>query len=178
MRVLDRRIAVIKDQRIKWAEQTADDAVPRDVARAKQTDLAEQLVALQSKRGTLTRLSFNTEQTVRHGIEHLRRTPDPYASADPGLRRAYNQAWYDHITIDDSEGRPCATSAQYDDTVGIVRNTAHRLMATVPAEPGRQNANTPNSVLREPYSTLATASACDISTAKTSTPKPIMAYQN
>ena len=124
-RVVQRRMAGLETQRVKWAEEVTDGAVPRDVAAAKQTELSRQLTQLSGELDMLNRLTSEQEQAIEQGLDILRHMPDNYQVASSALRRAYNQACFDCIDIDDLEGQPTIAGSIYEPSVAVIRQVAN-----------------------------------------------------
>ena len=123
-RVLDHRASAIKAERIKWAENAMEATVPADIARAKQDSLASELLHVEEQHRRLAHLTATHQTAVSRAVHLLRDTPGSYQDADPALKRAYNQAWFDHIDIDDREGQPVAAHVAYQPPLGTLRQAA------------------------------------------------------
>ncbi|MDR1293512.1 MAG: hypothetical protein LBK59_00910 [Bifidobacteriaceae bacterium] len=100
---LDQRIGQVKAERVKWAEQAVDGAVPRDVARAKQAELEDQLRTLEGQRSRVAGGTSGRQHSADEALELLKSLPTAYNDGSPQFRRACNQSWFDCILIDDTE---------------------------------------------------------------------------
>ena len=152
IRVIDRRIAALEAQRVKWAEDTIDGAVPRDVAKAKQGKIATELTLLETERKTCRRVVDKHQQAIRNGMMILRDMPDGYEGVDPALRRSYNQACFEYIVVDDLHGQPTTTSVSFQPEVADIRKAATNM------------ALAPNSSVIESNSYKEAVNRCDIRT--------------
>ncbi len=100
---LTARIHGIKRERFKWAEKAMVGAVPDDIAAEKQRQLAAQLLKAESELSRQARLGDvhrRALDTVLELIQHAGRT---YVEVDKPVKRSFNQAWFDHLFIDEGE---------------------------------------------------------------------------
>ena len=94
------RLQAVRRDRLKWAEKAMSGAVPDDIAREKQAELARQVSWCEEE---LQTLEVNEEQiealldaTLGLAVNcHL-----GYQSADGNGRRLWNQAWFESVEID------------------------------------------------------------------------------
>ena len=98
--LLGRQIDKINRERYKWADQAMDGVVPADIAREKQQQLARQLATLQDQQTQVSRAGASQEEILTGTIRLIGDCGEVYNNAGNNLRRLYNQAWFDHITID------------------------------------------------------------------------------
>ena len=105
---LQRRIDKVRRDRYKWAENAMEGIVPTDIAREKQTQLAQQLASLESDLASLERAGIDTEATLTTLIDLITEPGRAYANLSAGLRRTYNQAWFTRIYIDSIANDPTA----------------------------------------------------------------------
>ena len=98
--LLGRQIDKINRERYKWADQAMDGVVPADIAREKQQQLARQLATLQDQQTQVSRAGASQKEILTGTIRLITDCGEVYNNAGNNLRRLYNQAWFDHITID------------------------------------------------------------------------------
>ncbi|MDR1186596.1 MAG: recombinase family protein [Bifidobacteriaceae bacterium] len=122
--VLDQRIGQVKAERVKWAENVMDGAVPRDIARDKQAALDTQLVSLEQQRSEVAQTVSSQTGAVGRAVEVLGSLGNTYRDGPPALRRACNQAWFDGILIDDDESQPTAAAVCRTDSVETLMQAA------------------------------------------------------
>ena len=103
--VLNRRIAKVKAERVKWAESAMDETVPADIARDKQTELAAQLLELERACDRSASLASGRADDCERVLAFVRQGAAVHAAADPAGRRAYNQYVYESIVIDADDDR-------------------------------------------------------------------------
>ena len=100
------RQQAIRRERYKWSDMAMQGAVPADIAREKQQQLADQLLTTET---ALERMS-RTHEGQRAGISALLELLDQcgaaYLRSDERGRRDYNQAWFDSldVDVDDDQG--------------------------------------------------------------------------
>ena len=92
---LNGRLHAIQRERLKWAEKAMSGAVPTDIARDKQKQLAVQLEAVQSQLARWRHVQTDHEQGILHrpaagrqlrpGLRRERRRPAP--GLQPGMVR-------------------------------------------------------------------------------------------
>ena len=82
--------------------------MPTDIAREKQTQLAQLLASLESDLASLERAGIDTEATLTTLIDLITEPGRAYANLSAGLRRTYNQAWFTRIYIDSIANDPTA----------------------------------------------------------------------
>lgn len=112
---LDRRIATIKRERMKWAEKAMAGTVPDDIARDKQQELGHQLAAAQTQRAQLGLTAGKHEAAIRSATALLPTCGVAYQRGGDALRRDYNQAWFDKLYLDDEDGQPRVARADRTD---------------------------------------------------------------
>lgn len=103
---LDRRIVEIKRDRLKWAQKAMDGVVPDDIAREQQAELGRQLGVAETERAKLQATTAEHEKVIRDAALLLTRCDLAYSQATQGVRREYNQAWFEKVHFGSSEGRP------------------------------------------------------------------------
>ena len=130
LRGLEHRIGEIEAQRMSWAERVVAGAVPADLAKKKQADLASQLAILTRDCERLGRMTGDHQRATARALSLLRDTPGTYLAGAPALKRAYNQTYLDHISLDDVEGHPTVFEASYVEPVADLRRAAG-VVATV-----------------------------------------------
>jgi site-specific DNA recombinase len=99
-RLLAERVHAIKRERYKWAEKAMEEAVPRDIAKAKQDELAAQLGQAEEQLARHGTTAIEHEQLIRAVTDLISDCGRAYEEASDTTRRAYNLAWFDHIYID------------------------------------------------------------------------------
>jgi DNA invertase Pin-like site-specific DNA recombinase len=107
---LEQRAEAIERQRRKWAEKAFEGAVPGDIAREKQAELAQQLATIQTQRARLTKTSAEHEAVIRDATALLPHCGEAYRRGDDQLRRDYNQAWFERVLVDSEQGQTKVTS--------------------------------------------------------------------
>jgi site-specific DNA recombinase len=112
---LDRRIASIQHERLKWAEKAMAGTVPDDIARDKQQHLARQLAAAETQRAQLSLATDQHEAAIRAATALLPTCGEAYQRGTDTLRRDYNQAWFDQLYLDDEGGQPRVARAVRSD---------------------------------------------------------------
>ncbi len=103
--LLNRRIAKVKAERIKWAESAMNETVPADIARDKQTELAAQLVELERACTDASGLATGQAGSCERVLAFVRQGASVYETADLSTRRAYNQYVHEAITLDTDDGQ-------------------------------------------------------------------------
>ena len=181
IRLLDRRISQLNQQRIKWAEDTIDSAVPRDIAITKQQQISHQLNQLTTQRRTLNLVITKHREALARSIYMLRDMPDTYKEAEPPLRRSYNQACFDYIDIDDLEGLPVAVDSTYQPDVTAIRQTIKDLVSSS-TDPSSNNQSmiepsTQCDIMTRTNSLAELVRTCDLPTTTDLVSQPIMACQ-
>lgn len=97
---LERRIAKVQAERIKWAEAALDGTVPRDITATKQETLVVQLQVLEDERKDMAELVAGRTGAFERVLDFVQQGAEIYVSSDPATRRAYNQARYESIALD------------------------------------------------------------------------------
>jgi site-specific DNA recombinase len=102
---LQKQLHKIKRERFKWAEKAMSGAVPDDIARDKQRQLAGQLLTAEAQLARHGRVESEHETALAALLDLITRAGDTYQSVDSAVRRTFNQAWFDWLWIDeDQEG--------------------------------------------------------------------------
>ena len=119
---LTERISAVRRERYKWADKAMEGVVPADIAREKQQQLADQLLAAE---GSLERLSRATEDEAGFLTELLSlldRCGENYLRCDETGRRDYNLAWFDGLDIDvDDEQRTDVVRVRRTDVLSALQ---------------------------------------------------------
>lgn len=142
--LLQRRVADIKRERLKWAELAMDGTVPRDIARDKQTALASQLAQIEQQQTLLNSAAIDYATMIEKVLRIISQCATAYAQAPGNLRRDFNQAFFERIILDTSEKQPMA-SAKHTELFEIIET------ATV-TDPGRHTGE--ESLRPRTYSTI------------------------
>jgi site-specific DNA recombinase len=103
---LDKQVAKVKRERLLWAEKAMSGAVPDDIARDKQTQLAASLMRLEADLDQLRTIGELEQRALDALLRLAGRCGQAYERANDVIRRAYNQAWFRYLEVDekDSEG--------------------------------------------------------------------------
>ena len=109
---LDQRIAAIHRQRRTWADKAITGAVPDDIARNKQTELAHHLATAETQRARLRLTQDQHHTALTNATALLPQCGKAYRCASDTIRRDYNQAWFTAIYISTNQGRPIITDAE------------------------------------------------------------------
>jgi site-specific DNA recombinase len=118
----EQRIATIKRERLKWAEKAMDGAVPNDIARDKQAQLAGRLLQAEAQLGKLRRLGEGHRTGIEAALLMIEHCGQAYQTASASMRRTYNQVWFDYLDIDeDPESVVVATVKQPELIEGALR---------------------------------------------------------
>ena len=112
---LDRRIQRIQRERAQWAIKVIEGLVPDDIARTKQTELAEQLARAQGERGQQDLTAADHEDLIRRATVLLPDCGVAYRAASDRERRDYNQAWFSAVYVAEIDGRSTVTRADRTD---------------------------------------------------------------
>lgn len=97
---VQRQIGKIKDERYKWAEMAMDGSVPSDIAREKQEHLARRLASLEAELEAMKAAGVDTQTALNQVLDLLSAPGRTYRNLDAGLRRTYNQAWFQWLYVD------------------------------------------------------------------------------
>lgn len=87
-------------------------AVPNDIAREKQQELASQLATAESQRSQLGVTQAHHEQVIREATALLPQCGEAYRRGGDSLRRDYNQAWFERVFISVKDGQPVVARVQ------------------------------------------------------------------
>ncbi len=90
---LQERVSSIRRERYKWAEKAMEGVVPADIARERQGQLAEQLLAAESALSRLSVSEDSHEATLQAVLDLAAHCGQAYRRSDTKGRRDYNQAW-------------------------------------------------------------------------------------
>ena len=130
---IKQRIHRVRRERVKWAEKAMEGVVPDDVARDKQAQLAQTLLRLESDVSRLDRLGDLQRDALEAALRLVADCGTAYAEGDNDLRRAYNQAWFRTLEIDEDEsGRSEITEVERCDEIQAIRTAKIRKLDTVP----------------------------------------------
>ena len=131
---LTKRKQAIQGERYKWADQAMEGAVPRDIAQAKQEQLAVQLAGIEEQLAAITTLEAEHERAVRAALRLAADCGEAYERGTDATRRAYNQAWLEQLRLDSHDDH--VVLADVDRTeLGEALHTAEVTSATDRAEP-------------------------------------------
>lgn len=97
---LERRITKLDQERRKWAEKVVVGSVPDDIGRAKQNELAAQLIRAQATLAKLRLASGDIEAGLNKALDLIPKCGQAYRQARPDLRRDWNQALFLRIEVD------------------------------------------------------------------------------
>jgi hypothetical protein len=106
-----------------------DGAVPADIAREKQQQLARQLAALQDQQAQVSRVNASQEEILTGTIRLIANCGEVYNNAGNNLRRLYNQAWFNRITVD-AEYEDASCSPERTELMETLHRSAHALYET------------------------------------------------
>ena len=101
--LIDRRIATLNTERLKWAEASVDGTAPADIVRDKQANLANQLASLSAQKQELVALGSIHRDRLDEICDLYESCGQGYLTASPRIRRAYNHAWFKEILLDSLE---------------------------------------------------------------------------
>ncbi len=135
-RRLTERIHAIKRERFKWAEKAMEEAVPRDIAKLKQDELAGHLAQAEeaiNRHGTTT---LEHEQLIRALTDLIVDCGQTYERADDATRRSYNQAWFERIYLDQDAPGSVTARPERTEPVRAVRSATVRPRDTRPPSSG------------------------------------------
>ncbi|WP_166654998.1 recombinase family protein [Mycobacterium sp. BK086] len=120
LRNLRQRIRDIKRERLKWAELAMDGTVPRDIARDKQQVLASTLGQLEHQQGSLQATSVDQNAAYDAVLDILGKCAEAYERVPDALRRDFNQACFERILVDETDGEPLINRADRTDVIEIL----------------------------------------------------------
>ena len=129
--LLNRRIASVKAERVKWAESAMNETVPADIARDKQTELAAQLLELGRSRDRSASLASGRADDCQRVLAFVRDGAGDYATADPATRRAYNQFLYRSVLIDSDDEQQIDTGTTKTEVFAALDQLAEQVVAEV-----------------------------------------------
>ncbi len=128
---LEQRVGQLKAERVKWAEAVMREAVPADVARDKQAQLTRDLATAEAARDQAAALASQQRQNVDIVTKLLGNCGQMYTDAEPQERRAYNQAWFERILIDDVDGQPAVVGAKRHEPFDSLHEVTSQSRATI-----------------------------------------------
>jgi site-specific DNA recombinase len=143
-RKLRERVSAIKRERVKWAEKAMEEVVPHDIARAKQTDLAQQLKQAEARLAQFSASTVQHEQLIRTLTTLIVDCGRVYRDSDDETRRAYNQAWFERILLDTDGPRFIVTAPRRTEAVQAVKTAAIRPQMARPSSGTRPDTQKPN----------------------------------
>jgi len=120
---LQRQIQAIKRERFKWAEKAMSEAVPDDIAAAKQKQLASQLLSRGTELNQQVRLGGVHGKALNQVLALIADAGQTYLAADGPLRRSMNQAWFDHLYVTEDDGLLRVSEARHNQLGKAVRLT-------------------------------------------------------
>ncbi|MCU1692837.1 MAG: hypothetical protein JWM64_1928 [Frankiales bacterium] len=158
---LETRQQAIRRERYKWSDLAMQGAVPADIAREKQQQLADQLLSTEAALERLSRAHEGQRAGISALLELLDRCGDAYLRSDEKGRRDYNQAWFDSLDIDvDGDEQPGPSVKDVHRTEPLEALQAYRSgPSTRPTTPTTQNSQD----LSPGCSDLADAALVDVS---------------
>ncbi|MDQ1602679.1 MAG: site-specific recombinase, partial [Actinomycetota bacterium] len=106
---LRHRSEQLNRERFKWAEKAMDGVIPDDIARSKQAQLAAELTKVDVEIAQLGRITDMRREALEAGLRLVADCGEAYAIGGDVLRRAYNQACFTALKIDEIEERPVLT---------------------------------------------------------------------
>ncbi len=116
----------IRRDRFKWADLVMDGAVPADVARAKQDDLERQLAQAEARVTALNQVDELHRDALAAALRLIANCGEAYQEADAATRRAYNQAWYERLLIDEDDAGGIQVTADRPDLIEALRTAEVR----------------------------------------------------
>jgi site-specific DNA recombinase len=148
---LTQLIARIRRERYKWADNAMDGAVPADIAREKQQQLANQLLSAESSLERLSRTEDDHQVTLEAVLALLEHCGRAYRLSDEAGRRDYNQAWFDRLLLDaddDEDRRPTVAGVAHSPVMRALRQAeqVHGLTANDAREPKSRRGGSPDGV--------------------------------
>lgn len=124
--LIDRRIKEVERERLKWADLAMDGTVPRDIAREKQTTLAIQLSQLKHQMTSLTATNIDNAEVINTALDLLGRCSDVYENAPEATRRDLNQAYFERMLLDSTDGEPIIKSAELAEIIELIATAEQR----------------------------------------------------
>jgi site-specific DNA recombinase len=148
---LTQLIARIRRERYKWADKAMDGAVPADIARQKQQQLANQLLSAESSLERLSRTEDDHQVTLEAVLALLEHCGRAYRLSDEAGRRDYNQAWFDRLLLDvddDEDRRPAVAGVAHSPVMRALRQAeqVQGLAANDAREPKSRRGGSPDGV--------------------------------
>jgi site-specific DNA recombinase len=116
------RVHAIKRERFKWAEKAMEGTVPDDIAREKQTQLAQQLLRYEAELARLQTVGESHQAALEAVLTFIEQCGDAYQTVPSDLRRIYNQSWFEWLEIDEDDEGVSVTVASQPDLVAVLRS--------------------------------------------------------
>ena len=121
------RVHRIKRERFKWAEKAMEGVVPDDIAAEKQQQLASQLAQAEANLIRAQRLTINHREVLEAVLTLIAACGHTYQAAPATVRRAFNQAWFTSLDIDeDQQGSIRVAEARRADVLEAIRTARPR----------------------------------------------------
>lgn len=125
-RRLSERIAAVRRERYKWAEKAMEGVVPADIARERQAQLADQLLAAESALSRLSSDQDSHEATLNAVLDLVDSCGQAYRLSSAKGRRDYNQAFFEALQLDSEEDEQRPTVAKVTRTPLLAALHEHR----------------------------------------------------
>ena len=103
-KILEKQIAKLDRQRYLWAEKVMSGSVPDDIGREKQESLARQLSAARQTLAAHQVEIPDLAAVLGKALDLVASCHDGYVAASPRLRRQWNQAFFQRVELDHSDG--------------------------------------------------------------------------
>ena len=101
---MEKQIAKLDRQRYLWAEKVMSGSVPDDIGREKQESLARQLSAARQTLAAHQVEIPDLAAVLGKALDLVASCHEGYVAASPRLRRQWNQAFFQRVEVDHSEG--------------------------------------------------------------------------
>lgn len=111
---LDRQLARIETERERWAVAALEDTVPKDITRRKQDELAKQRETVVRRRAKVIELGGLHRMNLNRVLGLLGRCGYGYSIAANVIKRNYNQAWFEYVSIDIQDGTTIAVGKRHE----------------------------------------------------------------
>jgi len=132
---LQHRIEATRRERYKWADLAMKDSVPDDIAAEKQSQLKQQLVALEGACARLGEVSDDQAKLLTDALALMSRADAAYLRASDKERREYNQAFYLGLDLDSDDDAPVRVRANRPvPLVAALRQAASEVSLTEQAD--------------------------------------------
>jgi len=142
-RQLTERIHAIRRERFKWAEKAMEEVVPRDIAKAKQDELAAQLRQAEAQLARFGSNASDHAQVIRAALGLIADCGEAYRSADDTTRRAYNQAWFEGLYLDHGAPGVITTRPERSEIIEAVQTATVRPIQTARSRSQKPNGRGP-----------------------------------